>query len=618
MQAETQIKYISLQIPATLYQKLEDNKRYFDWTNGIVEIIKQKLLFLQKNEGNKSIPKRIPEIETERTKVKVNITIPEIIFDQLKRYEKDLAWKEEILYYLQEKEKSIEKLKTQRHGLDRPQDIEIPKIQNKNASNSPVNTFLTEFIKTGSEITGIPAITRQINNSTIDHERTRVLQDLPEQHLSIWEINEMKGFFRRHNFYVTKFPTTPAKEYPIACEIIYCYFKYIGGMKNDVLIAKTYQRELERRTTAQTYELLMKVANENLEKIFQSEVIKYLFTLPQEKRIDVEIFDSKTMEQIADFKEEAWTIKELYPFMDNKKYVVHVYDVQILNNVFIILSENDGFFKVKDLPLYKEFENGYIKTIDLIGNKEISAIKLLKLIRGIYGERPLENYLKEKKPWISHDTNVAFLIFRIKFSKDLQFGGIIFTRSILEENPEIRGQNLDKIINNENVTNLKDYYKNKRIGSERDNEGDSEFKIILTLHNLLRVKKILLQNDFLSHKYSIFNYFRYIGNERNTNTINTSMTKGINVAIDLFTERNPCTACENTIEKFQLILNKRFNNVTFSTYSLFGNDDTFYDKYPQTEFIENKRTLKSKIEDIMMSDRPVQFYLFTKKLKDLE
>ena len=65
-------------------------------------------------------------------------------------------------------------------------------------------------------------------------------------------------------------------------------------------------------------------------------------------------------------------------------------------------------------------------------------------------------------------------------------------------------------------------------------------------------QKMIINNGYLSRNYDIFDYFETkIG--RNSDYINDSMTRGISFSAELFTERNPCTACGKTIKNFKIM-----------------------------------------------------------------
>ena len=119
-----------------------------------------------------------------------------------------------------------------------------------------------------------------------------------------------------------------------------------------------------------------------------------------------------------------------------------------------------------------------------------------------------------------------------------------------------------------------------------------------------------INNGNLSRNYDIFDYFE-TKISRNSDYINDSMTKGISFSAELFTERNPCTACGKTIKKFQNNVQKRFIDTSFKVYSLFGNDRTFYDVYNRAEYDQMYVELRNKLRSIMVNgNENIQFYEF--------
>ena len=120
--------YVTLNVSRQLYTYLEDNKRYFDWIKEVQNFLSEKV-----QEISKVIPgyvhNPIYTLSNKTNTIKIDVPISNELYNQLEKNQKVLNWKGEITRFLETREKQIEQLKKNEHGLDEPQDIPIPKIQ---------------------------------------------------------------------------------------------------------------------------------------------------------------------------------------------------------------------------------------------------------------------------------------------------------------------------------------------------------------------------------------------------------------------------------------------------------------------------------------------------------
>ena len=173
------LDFITINIPQQLYNTMEDNTRYFDWSKDVPKFINNKIAKLQSQIIIRT--QYYPKALNEKT-VKVKIPIEREMTIQIKKYQKKVNWRYEIIDYLLAKENQIRQLKRQNHGLDSPDDIKIPKIQIRNDGSllgklvSDMDKF-QQFIKDGTEITCVPFLRRQEEKKETHKERKRILKD---------------------------------------------------------------------------------------------------------------------------------------------------------------------------------------------------------------------------------------------------------------------------------------------------------------------------------------------------------------------------------------------------------------------------------------------------------
>ena len=128
MSTKPKPSFILVKIPEQLYTTMEENKSYFNWSKDVSEFIDERLTILEEQyeiKGYKS-PKLTVD---EKITTNVKIAIPREIYDRLGKYEKTIAWRREIIVYLQKKEEEIKEFKGKNQGLDTPEDVNIPEIQ---------------------------------------------------------------------------------------------------------------------------------------------------------------------------------------------------------------------------------------------------------------------------------------------------------------------------------------------------------------------------------------------------------------------------------------------------------------------------------------------------------
>jgi hypothetical protein len=85
---------------------------------------------------------------------------------------------------------------------------------------------------------------------------------------------------------------------------------------------------LWRMCKRETFQEIGHLKGASLEWIFNSALMKRLFSLPSSKRVDVEFYDAKSypIRRLHELREELWTPGGLYPYLNNAKYVIHIYD----------------------------------------------------------------------------------------------------------------------------------------------------------------------------------------------------------------------------------------------------------------------------------------------------
>ena len=171
---------------------------------------------------------------------------------------------------------------------------------------------------------------KYITNQYIDHSRTEILDHLEDQDLSWFQHFKTNWFFRSKNFYVTQFPATPADQYQNASELLFWVLKYLGASQtNDIYGWDKAHHQLKRRLSHPQMVEVESLVGASLEEVFHSDLIKLAFAVPSDKRIDCEIWDATVhpIELYVTMDLEQWTAGELYIYLDNYQYVVHVYDM---------------------------------------------------------------------------------------------------------------------------------------------------------------------------------------------------------------------------------------------------------------------------------------------------
>jgi len=177
------------------------------------------------------------------------------------------------------------------------------------------NNWLGDILKIIAVGLGVYAGGKIINNAVTDNKREPLLQHLPNQDLSWLDNIHMRGFFRDRNFYVSQFPTTPSKDFVASSKILYWMLKYLGAAE---LQKNWYTADARDKLwwmcKRETLQEIDQLKGQTLETIFNSPLIKRLFSLPPTKRVDVEIYDAKPnpIQLLQEIREEFWTPGGLY------------------------------------------------------------------------------------------------------------------------------------------------------------------------------------------------------------------------------------------------------------------------------------------------------------------
>jgi len=184
-----------------------------------------------------------------------------------------------------------------------------------------------------------------IANKIVDNNRWEFLEHLPMQNLDKKQESELRGFFRDHQFYVTQFPDTPSEVFPLAVRVLYDLLKYHGKEQADVKlreqirsqllhIAKIQKESIEFDTPIWTEENLLSLLKHNskqqiLNFLRSTEILKLIFAIQDEKTIDIEIFRALGSGRV-DLEpitiHEDFTIIELYRFLTDNQFIIHIYD----------------------------------------------------------------------------------------------------------------------------------------------------------------------------------------------------------------------------------------------------------------------------------------------------
>jgi hypothetical protein len=351
-----------------------------------------------------------------------------------------------------------------------------------------------------------------IHNAVTDNKREPILQYLPLQNLNWLENSSMRGFFRDHSFYVTQFPITPSGDFGNAVRILYWTLKYLGAVELQKNFVSWHARNtLGWMCSSRNMDEIDALKGQTLEDVLHAGVFRRLFSLPPNKRIDVEIYDPKPdpIQLIQDLREELWSIGQLYPYLDNSKYLLHIYDLGEYQLTHFLPTTH---------PWYTELEkqNGamrvlwQIRHLDQLGENQPN-LRFIGL--------PKSAYYKNKNPefhnprgrgevWDGFGKNVAFARYVLKFKGRSELKGLIFSRSgeDSEDLMFISHGNLQSVFEDTTLTN--EAYKGR--------EYDAERKILLALYQYFKDDWINLQK----------------------------------IELELYTEDIPCESCTPILKKF--------------------------------------------------------------------
>ncbi|HMB65247.1 MAG TPA: deaminase domain-containing protein [Patescibacteria group bacterium] len=388
--------------------------------------------------------------------------------------------------------------------------------------------FSKKVLKFGIVILAAAWGGKRLRDHMADKRRSSILKHLPQQNLSWYHNNRVKNKFREHNFYVTQFPMTPHEEFPRAVEMVYFMLKYLGAVElKNKWASFTARSKLKRECSAETLEKIEDLKHKSLDTIFRSPVIKEIFSLPPSKRIDVEIFDATTkpIRLLRELREELWTPGQLYGYLNNSKYVVHVYDL--------------GEYKLTHfLPISHPWAE------DL--KKYNGATKVLYNIRHLKGLQTPDEYSliglssdEKKRRWNSHHPkgqgnvwdgfgrNVAFAKYTIIIKgKKSKLEGLVFTRS---------GADSEKLMF-VNHSNLRSIFEVTTLPGEvyEGRKYDAERKILLALYQYFKDDWKALQS----------------------------------IEIELYTEDIPCDSCKAIIKDFRNVLKENGKKIGIHLYVL--------------------------------------------------
>ncbi len=90
------------------------------------------------------------------------------------------------------------------------------------------DTLLKDLLTLGSLLGGAYLVGKQIDRAVVNSNRKETsLEDFDRQDLSWLDREQLKSFYKDHDFYVTKFPHTPKEIFPLAVKVLYLLIKSI-------------------------------------------------------------------------------------------------------------------------------------------------------------------------------------------------------------------------------------------------------------------------------------------------------------------------------------------------------------------------------------------------------
>jgi hypothetical protein len=122
--------------------------------------------------------------------------------------------------------------------------------------------------------------------------------------MSNWSRVNYEYYARKHNLYLTRFPTCPPKKFMRSTRRL---FEYISSES---------RRAHNPAVTSKT-----------LQDFFASKKIRRLFDLPEDKRVDVEIYDKISLKLLQQLDLNTYTVKDLKYLLNNSSLIIHIYDL---------------------------------------------------------------------------------------------------------------------------------------------------------------------------------------------------------------------------------------------------------------------------------------------------
>jgi len=353
---------------------------------------------------------------------------------------------------------------------------------------------------------GAYAGTKLITNKIVDKKRSPILQHLPKQNLNWIENSALRGFFRKHNFYVTQFPL-------IATEILYWSLKYLGALElNKTASAYTAKNKLWWICNGETLQDIENLKGKSLETIFKSLTFRRIFSLPPCKRMDVEFFDPKSnpIRLVHELREELWTPGELYPYLDNKKYLVHIYDLGEYKFTHFLPQKNKYIN-------HQNWQGDIINIFTRIRNfrhKPLERDVFGKRLPWVKNTRQIDDTPHFKHSWNfenleEHQENLAIAHYTLNFRNRAPLSGFLFSLSG-KDSPELMEINHQEF--------RKVFCTTQGIGEGiNDRMYDAERKILLALYHYIE------------------------GDWKNLRKID----------MKLYTEDHPCHSCKPILKRFK-------------------------------------------------------------------
>jgi hypothetical protein len=101
--------------------------------------------------------------------------------------------------------------------------------QDSQSGENPSDSLLSLAL-----VLGVGISAKKAKDTTVDIIRKKTALDyFKDQDLSLWNRSRLKDWYRSHNFYVTQFPLTHSKIFPLAVKILYNLIRYHGQPKLD-------------------------------------------------------------------------------------------------------------------------------------------------------------------------------------------------------------------------------------------------------------------------------------------------------------------------------------------------------------------------------------------------